>query len=122
MKKFRRLPWVKEITSLAGSTIYALMAKDEFPRPIPIGDRAVAWIESDVLKWVEERISHAQTHALMTSAQAAIEIGAEPEKLDKFIKRGELPVVLIGENKMIRRSALQEFKKSHADRFQASAA
>ncbi|MFC1689788.1 helix-turn-helix transcriptional regulator [Pseudomonadota bacterium] len=122
MTKFRRLPWVKEITGLAGSTIYALMAKSEFPRPVPIGDRAVAWIESDVLNWVEERISQAQTQALMTSAQAAKEINAEPEELDAFIECGELPVVLIGENKMIRRSALQDFMNRRADRFHASMA
>ena len=122
MKKFRRLPWVKEITGLAGSTIYALMAKSEFPRSIPVGDRAVAWLESDVLNWIEERVSQAQTHALVTRAQAAMEINAEPDELDKFIERGELPMVLIGENIMIRRSALQELKKSQPDRSQASAA
>lgn len=44
-------------TGLWASSIYALMKKDEFPKPITLSTRRVAWIESDIEKWILERIS-----------------------------------------------------------------
>jgi prophage regulatory protein len=32
------------------------MADDTFPRPVSLGSRAVAWIESEVQDWILERI------------------------------------------------------------------
>jgi prophage regulatory protein len=40
---------------LSCSTIYALMAKGKFPRPIKLGIRAVGWKSEDIKRWVEER-------------------------------------------------------------------
>jgi prophage regulatory protein len=54
-KKFLRLPQVKESTGLSRTTIYRQIAVCEFPRPINIGPRAVAWVETDVLQWMENR-------------------------------------------------------------------
>jgi prophage regulatory protein len=54
-KKFLRLPQVKESTGLSRTTIYRQIAAREFPRPIHIGPRAVAWVEADVLQWMAER-------------------------------------------------------------------
>ena len=58
-KKFLRLPQVKESTGLSRTTIYRKIAASEFPRPIHIGVRAVAWVEADVLRWMDaqERLS-----------------------------------------------------------------
>lgn len=53
--KLRRRSWVEEVTSLSRSAIYAKMADGEFPRPIRIGKRAVAWPESAVLNWLASR-------------------------------------------------------------------
>lgn len=50
-----RLPAVKDATGLSRSGLYALMDKGEFPRPIRIGQRAVAWPESAVIAWLAER-------------------------------------------------------------------
>jgi predicted DNA-binding transcriptional regulator AlpA len=33
------------------------MTKDEFPKPIQLGPRAVAWIEEEVQGWLMERVS-----------------------------------------------------------------
>ena len=48
---------VQQKTGLGASSIYALMQKDEFPKPITLSTRRVAWIESDIEKWILERIS-----------------------------------------------------------------
>jgi len=48
---------VENLTGLARSTIYAAIAEGKFPAPVKIGPRAVAWRESDVRKWIEERPS-----------------------------------------------------------------
>jgi prophage regulatory protein len=115
-----RLPTVMARVGYSRSSIYLLVSKGKFPRPVALGDRAVGWIESEIDQWIDERIAQAQTRALVTASEAANEMGADLEELDKFIERGELPVVLIGKRKMIRRSALHDFKKRHADQFQAS--
>ena len=43
-------------TGLGRSTIYKYMSKDEFPRSISLGDRAVAWVESEVHEWMVEKL------------------------------------------------------------------
>ena len=40
---------------LACSTIYAMMARGDFPRPIKIGRRAVGWRSKDIDDWLLER-------------------------------------------------------------------
>ena len=54
-----RLPRVMEETGLSRSTVYELIAKDEFPRSIKIGRRAVAWRSSQVDAWKERQIAAA---------------------------------------------------------------
>ena len=51
-----RLPEVKRRCGLSKSTIYALISKDDFPRPVRVGMRAVAWPSDAVDKWVNARI------------------------------------------------------------------
>ena len=53
--KLHRRPSVEEITGLSRSTIYALMDDGEFPRPVRIGRRAVAWRDSDLTAWLASR-------------------------------------------------------------------
>ena len=52
-EKLLRRPEVEAITGLSCSSIYALMAKGEFPRPMRVGPRAVAWRDSDVQEWID---------------------------------------------------------------------
>ena len=47
-----RRPAVEAITGLSRSGIYELMARGDFPRPMRIGPRAVAWRESDIQEWI----------------------------------------------------------------------
>ena len=48
---------VQTRTGLSRSTIYAMMAAGSFPKPMPLGLRAVGWAESEVSDWLERRKS-----------------------------------------------------------------
>ena len=50
-----RRPEVQNRTGLSRSTIYAMMATGTFPKPIPLGLRAVGWAESEIASWLESR-------------------------------------------------------------------
>ena len=53
--KFLRRKEVEKVTGLSRSSIYQYMSAGNFPRSHKVGRRAVAWLESDVHKWMEER-------------------------------------------------------------------
>ena len=67
-EKHLRRPAVEEATGLSRSTIYEMMDRGEFPRPIRVGRRAVAWPESSVLAWLAKR---PETGGTPTPAEAA---------------------------------------------------
>ncbi|MCY4634553.1 MAG: AlpA family transcriptional regulator [Acidobacteria bacterium] len=46
---------VCEMTGLSRSSIYAMMAAGEFPKPIRIGARAVRWYENEVRAFIASR-------------------------------------------------------------------
>ncbi|MGC1505779.1 MAG: AlpA family phage regulatory protein [Sulfitobacter sp.] len=50
-----RRPAVQAATGLSRSSIYALMDTGDFPRPIRIGKRAVAWPQSAIESWLAAR-------------------------------------------------------------------
>ena len=50
-----RRPEVEARTGLSRSTIYFWMKKGEFPQPVKLGTRLVAWRESDIAAWLESR-------------------------------------------------------------------
>jgi prophage regulatory protein len=58
-----RLPDVESATGLKKSTIYLLMKRGEFVRCVQITPRCVAWPESEVLQWVQQRIAEAKAAA-----------------------------------------------------------
>lgn len=54
--KILRLKEVKAVTGLSRSTIYAEMAKGEFPKQVQLtGNRSVGWHESVIIQWIESR-------------------------------------------------------------------
>ena len=55
-----RLPEVSRQTGLPRSTIYALIAKNEFPLPVKLSQRSVGWVESEITTWIEDRIAVAR--------------------------------------------------------------
>ena len=56
-EKLLRRPAVESATGLSRSTIYEMMAREDFPCPLRIGRRAVAWRESEILAWIDDRAS-----------------------------------------------------------------
>ena len=59
MTQLIKLPDVLERTLLSRGTVYALLKKGEFPRPIKLSERINAWRESDIEDWIEARRSDA---------------------------------------------------------------
>ncbi|MXW11031.1 MAG: AlpA family transcriptional regulator [Gammaproteobacteria bacterium] len=55
--RFVRLREVMARTGLSRSTIYVMMAEGRFPKPVPLGERSVGWIESELEEWLRDRIA-----------------------------------------------------------------
>lgn len=51
-EKLLRLPAVCEQTGLGKSSVYAL---SDFPKPLVLSRRAVAWKQSEISAWIESR-------------------------------------------------------------------
>jgi prophage regulatory protein len=49
--EFLRLPSVLRRTGLGRSTIYRLVANQQFPAPVRLAGRAVGWRQSDLDRW-----------------------------------------------------------------------
>lgn len=46
-----------EQTGLSRSTIYTYIDKGIFPQNVSLGGRCVAWVESEILAWMESKIT-----------------------------------------------------------------
>ncbi|MGD1063878.1 MAG: AlpA family transcriptional regulator [Terracidiphilus sp.] len=55
-----RLKAVKSRIGLSKSAIYLAISREEFPRPIQLGPRAVGWLESEIEEWIRERVKHSR--------------------------------------------------------------
>lgn len=57
-KRLIRLREVMSLTGLSKSYIYQLTAEKRFPKRVSLvkGGSSVAWLESEVLAWIDERI------------------------------------------------------------------
>lgn len=55
--KLMKLKAVMECTGLARSTVYKFIAEERFPKPVKLGARMVAWVESEIQDWIMEKIS-----------------------------------------------------------------
>ncbi|MGG6136315.1 helix-turn-helix transcriptional regulator [Pantoea allii] len=62
--KLIRLPAVIERTGFSRSWIYELINQKQFPQPIKIGSRAVAFIESEIDQWIEVLISKSRNEII----------------------------------------------------------
>jgi prophage regulatory protein len=57
---FLRRKQVEARTGLSRSTIYLYIKNGAFPKPVPLGPRAVGWLESDIGDWIAERLKAAR--------------------------------------------------------------
>jgi len=60
MVRLLRLSSVIDRTGLSKSTIYKQIQERTFPSQARIGDRAVAWLESDIDRWIGSCTSSAK--------------------------------------------------------------
>jgi len=51
-----RLPDVLERSALSRSALYRLVNEGAFPRPLKLTQRSVAWVESEVEAWIDEKM------------------------------------------------------------------
>lgn len=51
------LPKVQERVPISTRTIYRWMSSGKFPRNFKIGPQTVAWLQSDINKWINEKAS-----------------------------------------------------------------
>lgn len=49
------LPEVARLTRLSKPSLYRMMSKGTFPRPLRIGENRIAWQKSVVLEWIHTR-------------------------------------------------------------------
>lgn len=56
-RRFLRLREVMALTGLRHTTIYKLVSENRFPKQVRVGDRAVAWLEDEVIEFQNARIA-----------------------------------------------------------------
>ena len=60
-----RILKMKEVlqkTGLGRTTMYNLIKSLDFPQAIPLGLRAVGWLESEVEAWIENKVAARNQH------------------------------------------------------------
>lgn len=55
-RRFLRLPEVKHQVGIGRTAIYQKIKAGEFPAPVSLGARAVAWTSDSIENWIESRI------------------------------------------------------------------
>ena len=48
---------VMQRTAFGRTKLYALIKTGEFPKPINISERSVRWLESELLEWMQARLT-----------------------------------------------------------------
>ncbi|XLP07234.1 AlpA family transcriptional regulator [Alteromonas marina] len=54
--RLMKLRDVMHTTGLARSTVYKYIADGNFPKPVSLGERNVAWLENEIQDWILEKI------------------------------------------------------------------
>ncbi|MDF1644881.1 MAG: AlpA family transcriptional regulator [Pseudomonadales bacterium] len=62
-RRLLRKSSVRELTGISDSHMYQLIAEGKFPAPIKLvkGGRASAWVESEILEWIDQRIADSRS-------------------------------------------------------------
>jgi prophage regulatory protein len=66
---FLRLPEVKAVAGLSKTSLYTLIRDRNFPAPVQLGPRAVAWVRAEVKKWAASRVLASRSAACLTSGK-----------------------------------------------------
>ena len=63
LRRFLRLQEVRRITGMSRSWIYDAIRRGDFPAPIPLSARAVAWDSAAIADWQARRIEQSRKAA-----------------------------------------------------------
>lgn len=55
-----KLKKVVELTTISRSRIYALIKSKQFPKPIKLSKRSIAFVASDIDDWICKRVAEAR--------------------------------------------------------------
>ncbi|MDC9583278.1 AlpA family transcriptional regulator [Xenorhabdus sp. PR6a] len=55
-----RLPEVQRRTGYSKAWIYKLIEEDKFPKQVKIGTRSIAFVESEIDNWIDQRIAESR--------------------------------------------------------------
>lgn len=73
-RRLRRIIRLREVESVTGkkrSAIYEAVAKGTFPAPVPLGPRAVGWLEDEIADWQERCVASRAERRLKEEAAKA---------------------------------------------------
>ncbi|WP_313382492.1 AlpA family transcriptional regulator [Pantoea sp.] len=59
-QSFIRLPEVQRRTGYSKAWIYRLLKESRFPQSVKIGSRAIAFVESEIDEWINQRIAESR--------------------------------------------------------------
>lgn len=54
--RLMKLKEVMHTTGLARSTVYKYITDGNFPKPVSLGERNVAWLQSEIEDWILDKI------------------------------------------------------------------
>lgn len=72
--RFLRRAEVQSRVGLSRSSVYRLCLRGEFPPPVRISPRAIAWLESEVSAWIETRLLTGRKARLPSGAVGPLEL------------------------------------------------
>jgi prophage regulatory protein len=67
-----RLAEVRRRTGQSTSSLYAAMARGDFPKPIKLSTRAVGWLARDVEAWIEARVAERDAWQAVRAAKRVV--------------------------------------------------
>jgi prophage regulatory protein len=85
-----KLPVAMMISGLSRSSLYKLIAKNQFPRPVKHG-KASVWLRSEVVAWVAARLLERDAAIPKSmNAQKVLQRIAQPQRQNQIHKLEEL--------------------------------
>lgn len=63
--RFIKLAQVKDYTSLSTSEIYRRIAAGKFPTQVTLGPKSVAWVEAEIVSWLDSLAAQREEKALL---------------------------------------------------------
>jgi prophage regulatory protein len=55
--RFLRVPAVIQMVGFSKTTLYARLRNGTFPKPLVLGPQTIAFLESDILDWMQRQIA-----------------------------------------------------------------